>query len=305
VEASSDSRKKVIAAGDWKTLDGEHLYKRLTLHSQFGEKLNIDERLEKELSNMRPLKDAAGEIIGRACITLMSNRRKDGLEGGIVTVGGLRANEIRYLFGILNGTPASATRNTAIPVVEQDELARWATEQAKLIQKLYKEHGVLSNFAQVIRICGGDTGRLPIAFAKDGWKSAYDISRWKKAPNEIFIVRDYDAGYEPRNRKLVMDVGVLAVSEGYFWPLLATSTGQDAWPKSPVVDLSGNMTIKNTLKMAVIESLARAWSTSFQDILHISDFSRSEHRVGRQGKSVARLKADVIRNPHYFGDNND
>jgi hypothetical protein len=221
VETDLTMPKRVVSAGDWKTLDGEQLYKRLNLNlGLLEDDLFIGRVSKKILKHLRPLRDTSGDIIGRASVSLGFSRRKIMDEGGIVTVGGLRANNLSYIFGILVGTPANATRTTAIPVVEDQELARWATEQAKLVQKFHDDPASLRDVASVIRTCGGDTYKLPIALTKDGWKSTYELSKWKNAPSEVFLIPDYEAQHGIGGKKITMDEGVLGIIQWSSLPLL-------------------------------------------------------------------------------------
>lgn len=275
------------------------MYKRIHLETLGDKKLGEDDftydQLKKELTNLRPLKDSSGELVGRACISFASNDKRRGARPGIVTAGGLRASDVSSIFGIFLGMPTGATRGTAVPIVEDKELARWASEQAGLVKKLSVNPGVLANFAGVIRACGGDTGRLPIAFGAEGWKSTYEIARWKNISDEVLLVRDYELGYGPERTEIKLNPNVLGLVNEKSLHLIVR---REPWPRTSTITLNeSRVENRHTIRIAVIESLAKAWSCSIEDVVRVSDFSQSPQTVGKRGRSITKLKADIIRNP--------
>ena len=79
---------------------------------------------------MRIVCNEKDEPILRACI-----RTSYHLPSGVVTVGGLRTSELYGIVGILVGTTTKLARDISIPIIDEVSIAKWASEQAKLIKK--------------------------------------------------------------------------------------------------------------------------------------------------------------------------
>ncbi len=128
---------RAIGASDWLTIEPLELLRRTLLGYDNCDEIIANPFYAALAKNLRPVKDAEGRILGRACI----NRLHDSGTShtcSIVTAGAFRANPIKYTPGILLGRPVRATRDWAEPLIAQyrKELAKWATEQSRLIQKI-------------------------------------------------------------------------------------------------------------------------------------------------------------------------
>jgi hypothetical protein len=307
VEIEGKGREKVISASDWISLDGEELLKRVMIENDEGEK---EELIKRAAKNLRLLINSSDKIVGRASIfktSLFEHGRKfpSQLEG-VVTVGGLRACYLTGISGILAGIPVTAARKSAIPIVEYEKLAEWASEQANFVQKIISEPEDLKECAEVIRVCLGKTEELPIAFCGKEWLSASGISKWKNPPGEIILVQDAAVHILQRDfDELILHENVLAIAmgipgilqtdfpnrSGLYWPEISRSEG-----KFPQWDFHCQ-----TLVGAVVEALAVAWSVSVDEILTVSDFSSDKARFEREiglgdGRPVIET-VDIIRNP--------
>jgi hypothetical protein len=149
----------------------------------------------------------------------------------------------------------------AIPVIEQQELSRWATEQSTLVYNSAESPVLLWLYASIIRGCAGDTGRLPITAGKDGWLSAHDISVKHDLPDEILLIEVpsyHPVGFLIENRRIKIDEdeNVFIFKDDADLPYLWSSK-DIAWPESIAFSPEERRHPKpNTLKFAVIESLA-------------------------------------------------
>lgn len=291
--------KKVIAASDWIALDPLELHRRLNLDVAVSGKANLQLEEKRTISNLRLLKDSSGAPVGRASISFNSLGRKRESDA-LVTTGGLRATEISGLFGLFAGIATNAARTGGIPLVESTILASWASEQAPLVLKAFRNIAHRQAAAGIIRLCGGDTGKLPIAYYGRRWISSYELHTWKKSPSEIFLVSDYDLLYSTEHGKLKLNKNVLGV-EYYYRRLYIMNSGfdEEAWPRRSSLKLSGKPNqFRESIKMAVIEALAKAWKVTFDDVFQASDFSGVRVEIGKRGAKLVKMEADIIRDPN-------
>jgi hypothetical protein len=153
----------VIEANDWRTLDATRLLRRIGNTAR-----GINTALMEFLAPMvRPVLDANGQCIGRICIASGAMQRWAGLS--VITAGGLRARYSREFTGALLGSTDVATRDDAEPLALREDLARWATEQARLWERYqlnfegYELHKRL-DIGLAVLSCGGEPGGLPIGY---------------------------------------------------------------------------------------------------------------------------------------------
>ncbi|MBN1205848.1 MAG: ATP-binding protein [Myxococcaceae bacterium] len=153
----------VIEANDWKTLDATTLLRRIGNTAR-----GVNTALMEFLAPMvRPVLDANGNCIGRICIASGAMQRWAGLS--VITAGGLRARYSREFTGALLGSTDVATRDDAEPLALREDLARWATEQARLWERYqlsfegYELHKRL-DIGLAVLSCGGEPGGLPIGY---------------------------------------------------------------------------------------------------------------------------------------------
>jgi len=197
----SSTSTQLIQANDWINGDGKELLRRVWMDYYNFDSLRSPELLDALAGAMRPLRQGE-EVIGRACLfdwnlgfELFGTAN---YRTGCVTVGGLRAAEIVGFAGVLVGQPTRAARDEAIPIVDAEELARWATEQATLFAQATTslESNTLINrhiaAATLVRRFGGLTGPLIITArgAENGFLplSYDDIIKVEDLPDEIVFL---------------------------------------------------------------------------------------------------------------------
>ena len=255
-------------------------------------------------NNLQLLKNSSGDIVGRACIfsTNYSHEKYRHING-IVTLGGFRANELSGIVGILLGEPYRASRDIAIPIVEQNKLNEWATEQAGLIVKNLSDPERLSNIASIIKRLGGHIGDLPIALSSKGCVSSKDISERKNTPEEILIVQDATLHIAQREKgKIILNDNVYAVDVGRPGIFQGSNTSFINWPEFEIVHDNKHWRFHiYTLVGSIIEALSINWSCSVQEIVDSMEFYDDEKEIKREigkvdGKPV-ELRVKIIRNP--------
>lgn len=302
-EQTDGQQELCVSAGDWKTIDGRQLIKRIFLDSfpeSYYDKPEEALRFFLLASNLRVLRDSSGNIIGRATVSTEATSTRE-VSGITVTVGGLSNGYMINMAGVLIGSSIRASRDIATPIVENDELSRWASEQAELVRTFHKKPDQQLHTANIIRNLGGDTGKLPIAYGAMGWMNYSDISNWQNLPDEILL-----AGIRYYSFDGLQVEGNVLVTERYRSTFFRSKSYGDEinWPASNIISVDGKQLDVNTLKVAVIEALAKAWQSTLEEVISSSSFSTGEggakHIVGMRGDIREEHAADVIRNPKTF-----
>jgi hypothetical protein len=143
--------RKVVSANDWLTLAPEQLLARATRASMTyrGKASNDAARLklvDKYASNLRPLLDASGNVLGRLCISgINPPRAHDFVLSGVVTVGEFRSCDLSRVGGILAGSSIRAARDAARPIADGEALEKWATDQAVRARSISSDDEELRN----------------------------------------------------------------------------------------------------------------------------------------------------------------
>ncbi len=286
----------VISSNDWTTMNGEDLLRRLLDFDQYADERTAEELIRQYAPALTLVKNSSGETVGRACITPSQLQMKDGSRptvAGVITVGGLRSSILSGYLGIWDGISLRATRDLASPVVQSADLARWATDQAKLMGSLITDPELLFEIADFVNACGGDVGDLPIASGINGWMNFSQIAEWQNVPDEILLISDAFFSLEQRkHKKLTLHSNVLVTSEAFMIPIRSVYDEVHPlhWPY-----------MKNLLDRVVIEALAKAWSSPLEDVMQVSKFTNDEQEFKREvgmadGKSIVD-SVNVIKNP--------
>ena len=293
-QEGKDAEKLVIEAGDWINIDEKTLIRRTnyapTVNTEISDEYEINKEFEDSISelknNIRIVCNDRGEPILRACI------RTSYHGNGVVTVGGLRTSSLWKIAGILVGTTTKIARDSSIPIIDEASLAKWASEQAKLINKSRNDYG--TDYAETIRSCGGDVDDLVIAFSKCGWMNYQQIVERYANYEEITLLKEANYNEEMElfgrfNLDIELDDNVIVASHT---PGTLISGARD-WPSQINHE-------ELTLSNLVIEALSEAWSSPVEEINEVSEFNLHRCiRVGRDSEGRAiELEADKIINPN-------
>ena len=312
-----DVLKHVIKGGDWKTMDAYGFLRRIPILAQHDDITGEDIELfcQKAAPSVRTLKDENGEVVGRALITVgfaHEERNRTDLYG-VVTIGGLTACRLTGIAGVLSGKSMRASRDTAKPIVADNELKVWAEGQNTLVPKLWDDPKDQVACAKYIRLCGGHTGDLPICQIRDTWYSANDISSRTDLPDVVVILDDFVVDY------LSQHVGPVSLNENVFVvqtsgiPGLLQCQGQVEWPRKVFKDSSRNRdrsqmtvavysgtveTLHMTLGGVVVESIAKAWNVDVQSLCqHNSLEKESDMIIGSSEYGDVKGRALVVSKP--------
>jgi hypothetical protein len=191
----SGTTTQVISGNDWLDCTGEELFSRTKNEMEYGDDENDEaEFFSRATENLRILCGDDGVTVGRACIGLRGYH-KGGVRPlsalqGVVTVGGLRACNLSGIAGVLLGSSERAARDYAIPIVSASALSEWATEQALIVPRLYGNPEDQMECAVIIRRCGGQTAKLPVAKYEGVYLSADEICAMT-LPDEVYLMSSF------------------------------------------------------------------------------------------------------------------
>jgi hypothetical protein len=309
-------RKQIVKANDWIDCDGKELLRRVWSDYHNFNSLKAPEFLESVAQMLRPL-HRDGKVIGRAL--LFDWRMGFNLFGtsnartGCVTVGGLRAAELLGLAGVLLGEPTRVTRDEAMPAVEAEELARWATEQAPLFADINADFNQQIGAARIVRMCGGLTGPLFITATghPEGWVqlSHEDIVKMDDFPDELIFL-DFGLLEGARlARSIRLHSNVFLTN--FEFPSLLSRTEHIQfmnWPLevpqrvSQVADPDWRSRSR-TLFGALIEAVAARWECSIDDVLAASTLKNTkedppvEREIGLINDKPLTYQVGLLRRP--------
>ena len=187
-----------FAANDWTKIQGEDLLRRIgkgELGPYFDAGGWSDEKRCATYGKLiRPIVAADGTIYGRACIKGSASYTRSHV--GIVTVGGFSAKHIPGIAGILVGTPQTAARDSAIPLVNADLLSSWASEQATIIAVSKLPGDIKLYAAGVVMQCGGNPGALPILKIGDDYPSLDELRKLLINVDQLKVYEGEEINYD-------------------------------------------------------------------------------------------------------------
>jgi hypothetical protein len=301
------STQIVVGGGDWNTMDAYEFLKRLPIvdHDKSLSDEELDLFRRKAAGNLRPLRNKDGSNVGRALVTVgyATRGRHEADLSGVVTVGGLTACGLSGIAGALVGVPMRASRDVAKPIVEDEELRRWATEQADLIPALWEDSNCQAACATYIRLLGGDTRDLPICQLQGEWKSAATIRNIDDLPNQIIFVDRFTVDYTLKhvNDYSLSDSVFVVEHSGYPGLLQSGSHREVRWPGHMNTNYSSELRFfGNTLGGAVLEAIAAAWGVELDVILSSNSVDKESNvKIGTSPTGDLVDQAILITRPGW------
>ncbi|MBW2651303.1 MAG: ATP-binding protein, partial [Deltaproteobacteria bacterium] len=300
------SSRKLITAGDWRTMDSADFLKRLPV-SRHCDKKKVEKEILKEIQrsapNVRFLRNQEGNIIGRAFLSpgFHGTERSGFPLSGVVTIGGLESCLLFGISGALMGRPMRASRDVAQPLVDATELKRWAEEQATLVPALYDNPKSQSVCAQYIRQCGGDTGDLPICINAGNWCSIAEIRSRIDLPDQLVLLDDFTVEYEfsildsytLNDNVFITNTSSVSgmLQDNTCWPWRIDFTRRLSWETTD---------IRMTLGGALVEGIAQAWGVDVEILYKGNDrllIHEEEVVVGSTGNRELKASAILLNKP--------
>jgi hypothetical protein len=265
-----ETATQVISAGDWINCPGDELLSRFCRFNDYDDEECDDYKckafLAKAATNLRTLSGPDGMPVGRACVGLDGRRNRSSTVAlrGVVTIGGLTSANLYGIVGILTGASERAARDYARPFVDGETLSAWATEQASLVSFLYDNPEDQMECAEIIRRCGGQTSRLPIAKYNGAYVSFDDIKTMTLPPDVLFV-SPYTVSDLEELRGFEYLPGVF-VTEASGWRAILQRDYIHSWPDSLFTRWGHSFSVATTLGGSVVEAVAEAWSCSQEEL---------------------------------------
>lgn len=304
IEAGDDENiEEVVRAGDWLSVDGQELLRRVQRPRPGRGDLpeaEMEDFIAEAAENLRTLRNGDGTPVGRACIAISDPHR---LESncppltGVVTVGGLKSCPLSHIAGVLLGRSERISRDVAVPIVESDALAEWATEQARLVSDLYEDPAELSFCAQIVWMCGGHPGDLPVVKHKSEWLSYDDIPLLADSNNEFLLAsRWFMRKANKDNRSIDLEENIIFGQFSGYPGILQTGSHRRRhhfWPQKDKNHHSRTMT------SLMIKALSDKWSIDEDQIYKASIIGRDkeERVIGEENNSPVKERVGVIKKP--------
>ena len=192
-----DGLRRVVVANDWIKMDEVSLIYRMSLGQV--------EAAEGDREYFaRSINDHQSRPLGRMAI---GGLPAGNLKLGAVTVGGLRANDLDGVVGVLMGSAIKASRDEALPLADTSAIASWASDQAGLLAGKAGNwrHGLAS--ASWIVYYGGDPGELPVVMLGGNPLNRRSLEQWFSAPVEILMINSLRLFYHRQG--LILNENVL------------------------------------------------------------------------------------------------
>jgi hypothetical protein len=230
----------------------------------------------------RVLTSAEGVPIGRAILD-----PADVFPGAVVT-GGLRAGSMRAIGGILFGEPTTIARQVALPLVEAEPLAGWASQQALLVAPALSDQEALVA-AHLVEVCGGDTGPLPIVHTCHGQMSREATAEWLAERDEVLMLLSFTGlAEEDELAQIELNEGVVVTQTGHTELIDGSEAhlGRRGWPTA----IGNSEIVPFGPFVPVIE---QAWGSAF---IHLTD-NFVETEIGRRDGAEVQGSALLLHRP--------
>ncbi|MFB2585853.1 HD domain-containing protein [Herbiconiux liukaitaii] len=188
----------VVRGGDWKVSSPQSLFETAYAHElrpASNSSIGWAYLSTVFAQNARDLSDGNGDIVGRASLSF-----SDDLERvpwwtshyARVYIGGLEAGHIFGVLGVFVGEPLRADRLRGFPSASQDELRRWASEQAQF-QPAGNAHGTRAQQAlSLARGLGATLEDHPVAYVAEGHLTPRTLGQWLESIDRVVIVPSYE-----------------------------------------------------------------------------------------------------------------
>jgi hypothetical protein len=242
---------RIVQGGDWRDLAPTALLRRIGA-----------EPWGPEAERVRPLYEGE-KIVGRA-VAIPPGLYPRGNLPGVITIGGLEARHGGGFKGVLLGDRPNLARSTARPLVSANEVARWASEQARLWtgEDHLGERGI--RLADALARYGGDVAGLPVCYGADGLMNRDTLRTWAAERKEVIFWREVDeeelrapGGYDPT---FTPGPDTIVIDKG-----MGTS------------DLTGVVDVVDdalpSLEPLIHETIASAWGQSVAELIERSEIS--------------------------------
>ncbi|WP_328687505.1 ATP-binding protein [Streptomyces caniferus] len=288
----------VIAKNDWVTVDG---YRFLCRVLGIPEKALTDKDAdpystlrdfaEQHKDDLSVIRDSSGLPAGRLCMVPESTRSGfySARDSSFVTAGPARTSTRVYAAaGIAIGRPSRAARDSAIPILEPAEMAKWATREAvRLAERIAA--GTLEagdwciDAAEQILQFGGDVG-FPFWRTSQGWLTQDQLVSWMKGRTVLFVTHPVFADVRVGRTDIPasLEEGIVV----YEWSHRDALWGVKDWPA-----------VNNEYRGctgALLRAIAEAWDVVISRVVEASAKREQEFVIGRHEGNEMRGECTVF-----------
>ena len=259
---AEDATHPVTRPGDWLKMTDIELVRRL--NPLLGCPESDGRKTGRVL--MQPIVGTDGTIFGRAVIS--PSRHRFSIGNGWVTIAGLRASRLDNVQGILLGEAVTAARDSTQLLASKEALARWASEQARLICVSVLDEERQARSAETVLECGGDIGALKIIKWGSEWLNAEEFEARLCSSEELAIgfegEFDYDEDRDevhPRDFRDAFDqsddVAVVLKHDGHL-----LRAGNLSWPNA----LAGQPRLNDSKVVGFVrDRIAHVWGADLEE----------------------------------------
>lgn len=202
--------------------------------------------------------------------------------------------------GLLLGDAVTAVRDTATPLAPNKEVARWSTDQGRILQKAGISERAQMETAAVIHALGGNTSVLPICLTSEGWLNREQFCRWASRLDRVVILSTYSWLYLSHFTPVVLEPDVVVTVthipanfqyEGDEILHEQTQSETDEFGLSPntiaaLPDLIKEHWdfAKETLESILMTALTKSWRVPLELILANISPEKKNIRIGKSKK---------------------
>ena len=192
------NEKKLLEASEWKYLSEIDFIKKYCKKCHWlPQEIDMNSYAIKVAKRVTFLKDSNGKCIGRGLL--------DPFLKGHLVAGGLKVTNTYGFAGIIFGNCSVATRTSGMPIISEEDFAKWVSEQVDLLDadKSWESDDLYMEIPGYI--CGFkiDTKGLAIAYNENKLMSYSDIFNLikQKRMTEIIVVDLEDFYYKKGRNK--------------------------------------------------------------------------------------------------------
>lgn len=285
----------IMGKNDWLSVDGTSLLHRVfaitedetseragnrwksrEIASEFGPKLGI-------------VRDSNGAAVGRACFIDSGSvdTRYGSSNTSTVTSGPCRTrSSMRAVVGVFIGRPSRAARDFAVPVIDEEGVAAWATAEAeRVVGGIDEPADWCAEVGDEVIALGGDPGRLPMWRAGGEWLSYEQLISWIGKRRSLTVVDPMFAtvtiGLEEQEIQIGDDV--VMVGGGYRPAVYGSDPG---WPRED----RGLFSMEGFFLRAVMEAWPGVNEKAMEDAMEQHDV----FPIGLHSGKEVRVRANRL-----------
>lgn len=185
---------EIAHSANWEKTDGLKWIYQVTPWARIDYTEEGQELLRTSADRLEVIR-SKGVAVGRAMISTADLRLGQQAAGGIVT-SAYRHGQSDNFIGVLPVKPTGPQRHNHVSTETPSVLAEWATNQAKLIEKLETDQSRHYYAAIHVSHFGGDVRPLACLRDRDGWKTAKQVASQICSGDVMYILKAVQSDIE-------------------------------------------------------------------------------------------------------------